>query len=107
MPVLLGTNAEEMALSVPYVLTPFDYQAYVLPTFGLALGTSVLTRYPVFSHPSPQKALIAVMTDLYFACPARRLARTLASAQEEPVFRYSGSGLRSETCDFWDRVESP
>lgn len=88
-PFAIGTNAHETARFTPAVLTPFDYQAQLFAQYGVALGTAVLARYPVFSYASPFRALVAVTSDARFICPARRVARAVAAGQAEPVFRYS------------------
>jgi len=89
VPFAIGTTSEETAFYTPAVYTPFDYQAYVLSQLGFSLGSAVLAQYPVFSYPSPFRALVAITSDARFVCPARRLARAIRKGQDEPVFRYS------------------
>ncbi len=94
VPTVVGSNADEMAsraLNRLTVETPEDYTRAVQVTFGL-LGADALDRifetYPVDAFESPDDAFIQVATDAFFTCGARRVARTLAMGQQQPVYRY-------------------
>lgn len=92
VPVILGTNAQEMGSSIGLVPTATDYTdkvtALLTPIGGWTLVESALQEYPVDAYPSPRAALVALATDAAFGCPARKAARALAAAQDEPVYRY-------------------
>ena len=80
VPVLLGTNADEGVIFVASLAIPGDvaYSAYVHGAFPGSKGDAVLAQYPSASYPSAKAALAALVTDLVFACPARKKARDLA-----------------------------
>lgn len=87
VPFAIGANADETAVfTLP--LTEAAYRATVLRAFGPVAGALVLREYPVSAYDSPRQALIAVTTDAQFVCPSRAIARAVANAQEEPVYRY-------------------
>lgn len=95
VPVIVGSNSEEMASEAIFSLraqTPEQYEQVVNATI-LSLGLTaddaarVLTQYPVEAYSTPQDALIQVFTDATFTCAARTAARKLA-AHQPPVRRY-------------------
>ena len=63
------------------------YSAYVHAAFAGPKGDAVLTQYPSTSYASPKAALAALVTDLVFACPARKKARDLAKSVSD-VYLY-------------------
>ena len=92
VPVILGTNRDEMGAQVPAIPDENAYEQAVA-TFAASVGqpalaAQILTAYPAASYPSPRAAYVALLTDAYFACPARANARTLATHQSQPVYRY-------------------
>jgi para-nitrobenzyl esterase len=82
VPILLGTNADEGTIFVAALPITGDvaYRAYVHGVFPGAAGDAVLAEYPSTSYASPKAALAALVTDLVFACPARRKARDFAKS---------------------------
>jgi para-nitrobenzyl esterase len=42
----------------------------------------------VSAYPDAKSAFVAATSDAVFVCPARTLARAMAKAQKEPVYRY-------------------
>ncbi|MBL8229241.1 MAG: carboxylesterase family protein [Bryobacterales bacterium] len=87
VPFAIGANADETAVfTLP--LTEAAYRATVVRALGPVIGALVLREYPVTAYDSPRQALIAVTTDSQFVCPSRAIARAVANAQEEPVYRY-------------------
>jgi para-nitrobenzyl esterase len=88
VPFALGTNADEAELFLPAVInTCADFAADMVMRFGASLASEILKRYPCLTT-VPRWAEVAVITDLAFKCPARRVARAVASSQTEPVYRY-------------------
>jgi para-nitrobenzyl esterase len=79
VPTMLGTNADEGTIFVAPLAIPGDvaYSTYVHTVFPGATGDAVLAEYPSASYASAKAALAALVTDLVFACPARRKARDL------------------------------
>ncbi|TMB23684.1 MAG: carboxylesterase family protein, partial [Deltaproteobacteria bacterium] len=90
VPLLIGNNAEEEYLNFPLGSVPDDaaYQDKINKLFGTAAGALVLAQYPSTSTSSPERTYVTLTTDNRFVCPTRRLARAVASAQDEPVYRY-------------------
>jgi len=90
VPVLIGNDAEEEYLNFTLGSVPTDaaYQDKVNKLFGAAAGALVLAQYPSTSTSSPERTYVTLTTDNRFVCPTRRLARAVASAQDEPVYRY-------------------
>jgi para-nitrobenzyl esterase len=95
MPVVIGTTALEYAnptaFAHPQISTVVDeasYEAALAQNFGSANVSAVLVQYPAASYASPRAAYVAALSDADMTCPARRMARSLAATQTEPVFRY-------------------
>lgn len=89
VPVVLGSNADEMSLSTPPIVTPNQvrllFDVYVPESFE-AEG---LTLYPPGStNLQARQSYVQATTDAQFTAPARRLARAIANSQSEPVYRY-------------------
>jgi para-nitrobenzyl esterase len=88
VPLIVGANADETSQMVGRIATEDEYRAAVYALLGQSLGELVLVRYPVAEHGTPRGAFIAATSDARFICPARVVARTVADAQPEPVYRY-------------------
>ena len=56
--------------------------------FGAAARERILAAYPAKAYASPRAAFAQLTTDAEFTCQSRRVARALARAQREPVYRY-------------------
>ncbi len=111
VPVVIGANADETAIFTPLgTPTAAGYAARVQAVFG-ALAAAVLAEYPLEDYPSARWAWIALTTDAQFVCPSRWMARALAEAQSEPVWRYLFSrvpaGLSGELYGSWHGLELP
>ena len=92
VPVILGTNDDEMGAQVPAIPDETSYEQAVA-TFATSFGqpslaAQILAAYPAASYASPRAAYVALLTDAYFTCPARSNARVLATHQGQPVYRY-------------------
>jgi para-nitrobenzyl esterase len=90
VPVLMGTTADEFTLFVglQYLRTGLvpDYPQDFTETFG-PQGAHVAARYPLDRFGGDASlAYAAAVTDGVFACPADRMANSLARAA--PVFAY-------------------
>ncbi len=88
VPLVIGTNAQETSRMVAHVSTEAEYRAAVTAQYGATAAAVLLDLYPASDYASPQQALIAVTTDVTWTCPIRRLARSAADHQTEPVYRY-------------------
>jgi para-nitrobenzyl esterase len=95
VPLMIGTTGSEFSYpgvtatpAVDSVITESDYESALQANFGASSVPSILALYPAASYPSPQAAYIATVTDAYFTCSTRRIARMIAPSQPEPVWRY-------------------
>ncbi|MEU8434477.1 carboxylesterase family protein [Streptomyces sp. NPDC029216] len=94
VPVLLGTNHDEMRMFVGLSLAAFpirtesDYRARLADAFGPA-AAAVEARYPAARHGSPALAWAAVLTDRSFTCTTLAAGRAIAAhAPGLPLYAY-------------------
>ncbi|MEU8779327.1 carboxylesterase family protein [Streptomyces sp. NPDC048606] len=94
VPVLLGTNHDEMRTFVGLSLAAFpirtedDYRARLVDAFGSG-APAVEARYPAARHATPALAWASVLTDRSLACTTLSAARTLAAhAPGLPLYGY-------------------
>jgi para-nitrobenzyl esterase len=96
VPLVIGTNAREFGSVLPPALIPNiplascgEYAAIVAVVFP-GIAVPLLQHYPcnVFDATAGYRALVALLTDAFFACPSRRALRGAAATQTEPVYRY-------------------
>ena len=91
MPVIIGNTSEEThswADTAGRVTDSASYAAAIDKVFGASARERILATYPAKSYPTPRAAFVQVTTDAEFTCQSRRVARTLAKVQKEPVYRY-------------------
>jgi para-nitrobenzyl esterase len=89
MPVLLGSNADEMSAYSPLVLTPAQVRTLFDTSVPEAYEAEGLSLYPPgTTNAQARQSYIQALTDAQFTAPARRLARALDITQNEPVWRY-------------------
>ena len=86
---MLGTNTDEgtlfFALSAP-IADDATYQAFTDALFP-GQGATIVMHYPSATYGSPNAAAAVAVSDAGFTCPARRVARAMASAGV-PTYRY-------------------
>lgn len=87
VPILVGHNREEVALSVPAIATEEVYRMTLRQLFGDSLAARVAEIYSVARFRTPRAALVQAATDARFGCQARAVARA-AFAGSSPVWRY-------------------
>jgi para-nitrobenzyl esterase len=89
VPVVIGSNADETGRDVPLTFSDAQYQAILTTTFANpVVRAQVANLYSAATFGSARRAYVALTSDLKFICPSRTIARTLANAQGEPVYRY-------------------
>jgi para-nitrobenzyl esterase len=92
VPLVLGTNAEEydslLSVPVPDEGAYEDLVGQTLKVLGQDAIDAILAAYPVKDYASPRAAAVDLLSDAFFTCPARTIARAAESSQEEPVYRY-------------------
>ncbi|MGZ3735003.1 MAG: carboxylesterase/lipase family protein [Bdellovibrionota bacterium] len=90
VPLIIGTNANEMSTLLPFVsdvrdtLTESGYAEQLNKDLGTTLGPKALALYPSAQYGSPYQAYLNVANDSFAHCPTRRIARAFGS----PVWRY-------------------
>ncbi|WP_062650695.1 carboxylesterase/lipase family protein [Streptomyces maremycinicus] len=94
MPVMLGTNHDEMRMFVGLSLAAFpirteaDYRARLADAFG-PTAPAVEARYPAAHHASPALAWAAVLTDRSFTCTTLAAGQAIAAhAPGLPLYGY-------------------
>ncbi len=92
VPLIIGTTADEYttlmhAFQDAPLVTVDDYRSELTRRFAHR-APDVLARYPAADYPTPQDALIAVLSDAVMTCPTREIARAFRRSQMEPVRRY-------------------
>jgi para-nitrobenzyl esterase len=90
VPLLVGANADEVLPEVP-LLSEAEYESLVAQTlaeYGDTAVAEALARYPVSAYNSPREAFAAQASEAQFICPSRTLARSAASGNRAPVYRY-------------------
>jgi para-nitrobenzyl esterase len=91
MPVIIGNTSGETgqwADTAGRVIDDASYAAAVDKVFGPAARDRILQLYPASAYASQRAAFAQITTDAEFTCQSRRVARVLAQAQKEPVYRY-------------------
>lgn len=93
VPLLIGSNSDEQALvyETAPVLDSASYAAMVhsqFDVFAPGAGDTLLSLYPATDYTSPNYALSALLSDAYFTCKTRNLARAASGAQRSAVWRY-------------------
>ncbi|MCZ4124945.1 carboxylesterase family protein [Streptomyces sp. H39-S7] len=97
VPVIQGTNHDEMRMFVGLSLTAFpirtenDYRARLVDAFGSA-APAVEAQYPAAEHPTPALAWAAVLTDRSLTCTTLAADRGIAAhAPGLPLYGYEFS----------------
>ncbi|MDB5822644.1 MAG: hypothetical protein JWR21_1348 [Herminiimonas sp.] len=91
MPIIIGETAGETMQFVNAagpVTDAASFGAAVAKVFGENMRERVVAHYPISDYPTPRAAFVQLTTDALFTCESRRVARTLASVQKAPVYRY-------------------
>ncbi|OYU83355.1 MAG: hypothetical protein CFE24_11665 [Flavobacterium sp. BFFFF2] len=89
VPVLLGSNADEMSLSVPQTVTPGMVTLLKSSLVPTALLPQANLLYPSGSTNDEAKAsYVGILSDSQFTVAARRTAQCLSLNQTQPVWRY-------------------
>jgi para-nitrobenzyl esterase len=87
VPLIVGSNADEMSLFAPRTVSAGQYESMVRRAFP-RLADKVLAQYPIDAYPSGRAAWVALTSDALFICPARGIARAAAAGLQAPVYRY-------------------
>lgn len=89
VPLMIGSNADEMSVSAPAVVYPFMVTALINSIFPPGLQQDALTMYPPGNtNEEARKSYVQLLTDSQFTATSRRTAQCVSLNQNEPVFRY-------------------
>lgn len=89
VPVIIGSNSDEMSLNAPQIVTPAMVNALVNARIPIAYRQQVLALYPPGStNTDARKSYVDILSDAQFNAPVRRIARCLSINQSEPVWNY-------------------
>jgi len=89
VPLLIGTNSEEMSLSAPQTVTPGMVNALVIKSLPAELRDQALAFYPAgTNNEDARKSYVGILTDAQFTSNARRTAQCVSLNQMQPVWRY-------------------
>ena len=89
VPLIIGSNSEEMSLSAPATVLPFMLTTLINSTVPSSLQTQANVLYPAGSTTTQTRAsYVAVLTDGQFTSTTRRTAQCVSMNQNEPVWRY-------------------
>ena len=89
VPLIIGTNADEMALSSP----PIVYPAMVTSLMNLLVPAKYVSEglnfYPPGSNNTEARnSYVQILTDKQFTSTVRRTSQLISENQNEPVWRY-------------------
>ena len=89
VPLLIGSNADEMALSAPQTVYPFMVTALINSSVPSSLTSEGLSLYPPGSNNTEARdSYVQILTDAQFTATVRRTARWISDNQQQPVWRY-------------------
>jgi len=91
VPLLLGSNSEEMALAVfgyPDFLFPILVDSIISTLVPPELQSTAHQLYPSSPPDVAKQSYVGILTDIQFTCSARRTCECVNLNQEEPVWRY-------------------
>lgn len=89
VPLIVGSNADEMSLSAPAFVSPAAVEILINLYIPEPLRPLAHELYPSGSNnEEARETYIQLLTDAQFTSPARRTARCVSQNQEAPVFRY-------------------
>jgi para-nitrobenzyl esterase len=89
VPLMIGSNADEMNLTAPAVVTPAMVTALINAYVPVAFRPLANTLYPPgTTNTQARISYVGILTDKQFTTIARRTARCVSSDQTQPVWRY-------------------
>ncbi len=91
VPIIIGDTKDEtmqFVNSVGPITDGASYSAAIARVFGTSARDQIIEHYPISKYPTPRAAFVQLTTDAQFTCQSRRVARTFASVQQPPVYRY-------------------
>lgn len=89
VPLIIGSNADEMRPGVPAVVTPTQVRALINSAVPAAYRNTALALYPPGNTNAEAKdSYTGILTDGQFTSTTRRTAQCVSLNQQAPVWRY-------------------
>ncbi|MBI1306660.1 MAG: carboxylesterase family protein [Bacteroidetes bacterium] len=89
VPLIIGSNADEMSLNAPAVVPPVAVTALIKTYVPSSLQSEAQSLYPAGSNSTEaRESYVAILTDAQFTVSTRRTAACISRNQTEPVYRY-------------------
>lgn len=89
MPLMIGSNSEEMSLSAPLVVTPGMVSALIAALVPAPLQAQATALYPPGqNNTEARESYVALLSDFQFTSAVRRTAECVYGNQTDPVWRY-------------------
>lgn len=89
VPLIIGSNEDEMSLNAPQTVTPGTLTLFINSTVPAPYRQEALLYYPPGNNNNDaRKSWIDFLTDSQFTSTTRRTARCVSANQNEPVWRY-------------------
>jgi para-nitrobenzyl esterase len=89
VPLMIGSNSEEMSLSSPQVVTPGMVNLLVSTMVPAPYQAQVLALYPPgTTNAEARQSYVGILSDMQFTVNTRRTAECVSNNQLEPVWRY-------------------
>lgn len=89
VPLIIGSNADEMSLSAPPTVYPAMVTALINSSVPLQYRPQAQTLYPAgTTNAAARTSYVGILTDAQFTATSRRTARCISQNQTEPVWRY-------------------
>jgi para-nitrobenzyl esterase len=89
VPVMIGSNSEEMSISAPQTVLPAMVTALINKSVPAAYRPQATQLYPPGSNNTQaRQSYIGILTDGQFTATTRRAAQCISLNQTEPVWRY-------------------
>ena len=89
VPLIIGTNADEMSLASPSTVSPSMVTALMNASVPSNYVSEGLNLYPPgINNTDARNSYVQILTDKQFTSPVRRTAQLISKDQNEPVWRY-------------------
>ncbi len=89
VPVIIGSNADEVSITAPAVVTPSMLNLLVQTLIPEQYRSQILALYPPGNtNDEAWKSYVGILSDSQFTSPVRRTAQCLSLNQNESVWRY-------------------
>lgn len=97
VPVIVGSTADEFTTIAPVMLprevrSEEEYAAAIATYFSAVSSAvpveAIRAAYPSVEYQSRREALISMVSDFVYTCPARMVTRALSSSRKAPVRRF-------------------